>query len=189
MSVGLGASNSVGKVRRYVVGCICHLYQHGRLTSKITMFPVHANSNMHSNWAMSVAKPGHPLIRTWGEELETVYDRTGPEKIQLSTLAVLVELWNNPIPPPLHSKIHLLQSIDGPMYHRFHYSIEEFSTDGTALSQATAHDLATRPLRFDTLDRCFLKLVGNRSSPGVDVSRERLLSGWQCPRSTLPNPA
>jgi hypothetical protein len=144
-----------------------------------TMFPtMHANSSVHGNWAMTVSSRGHhPLIRAWRKELAAVCDRTLPGKVPVEYIdrafdehPSLVELRiNAPIPQPLPNlwtylelqvvlqkqptlsqKIHLSPGIDGPMYRRYRYDIEESITDNTALSQATtADDLATQPLSLD----------------------------------------
>jgi mannosyltransferase OCH1-like enzyme len=31
--------------------------------TKISMFPMHANSNIHGNWAMGTTRPGHPVLQ------------------------------------------------------------------------------------------------------------------------------
>jgi mannosyltransferase OCH1-like enzyme len=160
-------------------------------TSKITMFPMHANSNIHGNWAMAAVSPGHPLVKAWRQELSAVYNETGPGKVPTQYIdrafeehPALVELWNDPTPPPLpylwvylalqvvlqknptlHSTIHLRPSIDGPMYRRYLFNIRQGIADSAELSNATANHLATEPLNLREHDRYFVKLVGSDRAP------------------------
>ena len=160
-------------------------------TNKITMFPMHANPNVHGNWAMAVDKPGHPLLRAWRHELCRVLNEAGPRQVPLVYCKQafvdhpnLVALWNNPAPPPLpylwvylalqvvlqkhpalHSTVHLLPSVDGPMYRRYKLNIQQGIVDNLDLSAATAHDLANLPLRLEQHDRYFIKLVGKDRDP------------------------
>lgn len=165
--------------------------------NKITMFPMHANSNVHGNWAMAVDKPGHPLLRAWRHELCRIFNEVGPRQIPMLYCKQafvdhpnLVELWNYPSPPPLpylwvylalqvvlqkqpelHSTVCLLPSIDGPMYRRFKLNIQQGIVDSLDLSAATAHDLANLPLRLEGHDRYFIKLVGKDREPCEAILR------------------
>jgi hypothetical protein len=114
-----------------------------------TMFPMHANSTVHGNWAMAVSTRGHqPLIRAWRKELAAVCNRTLPGKVPVESIdrafdnhPSLVELRiNAPIPQPVPylwtylelqvvlqkqpTLIHLLPGIDDPMHHRYRCNIE-----------------------------------------------------------------
>ena len=157
----------------------------------LTMFPMHANPNIHGNWAMAVASPGHPLIHAWRSELAAVFDETGSGQIPIGYIersfakySNLVDLWNNPSPPPLpylwvylalqvvlqqnpelHSTIQLLPSINGPMFRRYKLNVEQGILDSSDLSQATADHLANEPLCQSQHDRYFIKLVGSDRIP------------------------
>ena len=159
--------------------------------SMITMFPMHANSNIHGNWALASAKPGHPLIQAWREEIAAVLNKTGSGKVPTQYIEqafidfpALMNIWNNPNPPPLpylwvylalqvvlqkrpglHATINLLPSIDGPMYRRYFVNVECGITNSEDLSQKTADHLASHPLNLQTHDRYFIKLVGKDRRP------------------------
>jgi len=158
---------------------------------KLTMFPMHANPNIHGNWAMAVNKTGHPLVRAWRAELSTVFNQTGTGQLPTSyadqsfaSHPDLVDLWNKPSPPPLpylwvylalqvvlqqrpelRSTINLLPRIDGPMYRRYKLNVEQGIVDSLELSEATAVDLANQPLCPSSHDRYFIKLVGKDRGP------------------------
>jgi hypothetical protein len=152
--------------------------------SKITMFLMHANCNVHGNWTMA-AGPGHPLISTWRAELAKVLDEVGPGvvpeefcKQAFIDFPALDEIWNTENPPPLpylwaylvlqiallklpelHSTIDLKPSLDGPMYCRYKYNIGHH-LKSTDLSAAVAEDLAHAPFSLEKHDKYFVKLVG-----------------------------
>ena len=165
--------------------------------NKITMFPMHANPNVHGNWAMAVDKPGHPVLRAWRQELCRVFNEVGPRQVPMMYCKQafvdhpnLVELWNCPAPPPLpylwvylalqvvlqkqpelHCTLCLLPSIDGPMYRRYKFNIQQGIVDSLDLSAAVAHDLANLPLQLERHDRYFIKLVGNDREPCEAILR------------------
>ena len=159
--------------------------------NKITMFPMHANSKIHGNWAMAVDKPGHPLLCAWRRELCQVFNETGTGQVPMAYCEQvfvehpnLVELWHVPSPPPLpylwvylalqvvlqkepqlHACVRLLPSIDGPMFRRYKLNIQQGIVDSHDLSEATANDLANLPLCLGQHDRYFIKLVGKDRGP------------------------
>lgn len=157
----------------------------------ITMFPMHANSNIHGNWTMASPKPGHSLIRAWRAEMARVLNEAGPQNVPTGfcrqafiDFPAVVQLWIKPNSPPLpylwvylvlqvvlhkhpelHTKINLKPSIDGPMYRRYFFNIEKGISDNIILSDYVTHDLATKPLALDSHDRYFIKLVGEDRPP------------------------
>lgn len=159
--------------------------------SKITMFPMHANSNVHGNWTMASPTPGHPLIKAWRNELARVLNEAGPRQVPTAfckqafvEYPALNDLWNKPSPPPLpylwvylvlqvvlqqqpklHETIDLKPSIDGPMYRRYLYNVQQGVVDSAELSNCVAQDLATEPISRSQHDRYFIKLVGMDRAP------------------------
>jgi hypothetical protein len=43
----------------------------------INMFPMHANGNVHGNWAMAAMQPGNPVIQAWLQEMNDIFDKIG----------------------------------------------------------------------------------------------------------------
>lgn len=160
-------------------------------TSQITMFSMHANCNVHANWAMGTTVPGHPLICAWRKELATIYNQFGTEEVPnlyieraFVNYPALNNLWYSPRPPPLpylwvylalqvvlqrepdlRSTICCLPSQQGPMYRRYLYNIVHDVPDAESVSRLTADDLAKQPMSIRTHDRWFVKLVGADRSP------------------------
>ena len=160
--------------------------------SKITMFPMHANPNVHGNWTMASPTPGHPLLLAWRDEMARVMDQAGPCQVPTQfcedafvEYPALDNLWNKPSPPPLpylwvylvlqvvlqqdptlHDTIDLKPSIDGPMYRRYLYNVQQGVTDAEELSDCVANDLATQPM--GPHDYAFIKLVGKDRAPCQD---------------------
>ena len=159
-------------------------------SSKIAMFPMHANPNIHGNWSMAADRAGHPLLCAWREELSSIFNESGtsiPTEYIHRAFAQhpqLVDLWHNPSPPPLpylwvylalqvvlqkqpnlHGTINLIPNISGPMHRRFQYNVVQGVSDDDELSQKTANDLALYPLDREGHDRYFIKLVGKDRQP------------------------
>jgi hypothetical protein len=160
----------------------------------IDMFPMHANDNVHGNWAMAALGPGNPVVRAWLREMNDIFDDIGPRREPAEYIdrvmtenAVVRRRWNEPRSPPLpylwvylalqvvldrepglHSHIRLRSSASGPMYRRHMYNIVRGIEDGDEVSRATADHLATEPLDVDGPDRWFIKLVGTDRRPVQD---------------------
>lgn len=158
---------------------------------KITMFPMHANDNVHGNWAMAAPRPGHPLIQAWRRDFASVLDSVGPRTVPEQYCIDVFEeypgldaIWNKPTPPPLpylwvylvlqvllqkepelYETVHLIPSIDGPMYRRYQHNVIHGITDAEELSEIVAKDLATQPFSEKAHDQHFIKLVGNDRNP------------------------
>lgn len=158
---------------------------------KLTLFNMHANPNVHGNWAMAAHKPGHPLIRAWREELSAIFNECGAGQVPSSYAAKafsahpnLVDLWNKPSPPPLpylwvylalqvvlqekphlHASVNLMESTNGPMYRRYELNINQGILDPIELSEATASHLANEPMCPESHDEYFIKLVGKDRGP------------------------
>eukprot|EP00977_Amphora_coffeiformis_P001262 scaffold261_cov170-Amphora_coffeaeformis.AAC.10 len=159
--------------------------------NKITMFPMHANPNIHGNWTMASPKPNHPLLKAWRSEFARVLNEVGPRRVPTEfcqnafvEYPTLDEIWNKPSSPPLpylwvylvlqvvlqkepelHSTIFLRPSIDGPMYRWYLINVEEGVTDADEISRKTAEHLACQPFQNDSFDRFFIKLVGKDRAP------------------------
>lgn len=152
---------------------------------------MHANGNIHGNWAMAALEPGNPVIQAWRREMNEVFNEIGPGGVPTEYIDRIMaekpnvkERWNNPAAPPLpylwvyltlqvvldhhpelHSHIVLHSCIDGPMFRRYQYNIVHGIDDPVTLSQRTADDLASQPLQLDGPDRWFIKLVGTDREP------------------------
>ena len=157
----------------------------------IHMFPMHANPNIHGNWAMAALEPGNPVIRAWRQEMNDIFDEIGPGQVptdyidRVMTQKVTVrDRWNHPAAPPLpylwvylalqvvlqekpelHQNICLHSCVDGPMYRRYQFNVVQGIVDGTVVSQKTADHLAQEPLNTEGPDRWFIKLVGTDRQP------------------------
>jgi len=160
----------------------------------INMFPMHANGNVHGNWAMAALEPGNPVVKAWRQEMNDIFNEIGPGQIPTGYIervmaenAAVRERWNNPAAPPLpylwvylalqvvlhrqpelHSHICLHSCVDGPMYRRYQYNVVHGIQDGTEVSQKTADHLASEPLELEGPDRWFIKLVGTDRQPVQD---------------------
>ena len=152
---------------------------------------MHANCNIHGNWAMAALEPGNPVLQAWRREMNHVFNEIGPGAVPtdyiertMAELPSVQDRWNNPTAPPLpylwvyltlqvvldrqpelHSNIFLHSCVDGPMFRRYQYNVVHGIDDPMELSQRTADDLASRPLDLDGPDRWFIKLVGNDREP------------------------
>ena len=163
--------------------------------NKITMFNMHANPRVHGNWAMAVARNGHPLLKAWREEFALILREAGPRNVptKFCTEAFemypsLEEIWfgnsysggGPPLPylwvylclqvvllkqPNLHETVFLRQSVTGPMYRRFKINVEEGVTDAAEISRKTAEHLASLPFDETNHDQFFIKLVGSDRPP------------------------
>lgn len=171
---------------------------------KMTMFPMHANQNIHGNWAMGSTMPGNPVVKAWKDEMTKALTETSlsgdpnPNKYinkSFEEFPVLYDLWNNPAPPPLpylwpylalqvalqrdptlHQHIHLLRSNDGPMYRR--YLNNPDGKPDEWISERTANHLAMFPLKKERHDRWFIKLVGSDRFPVQDrLTNMRFIAG------------
>lgn len=157
----------------------------------INMFPMHANGNVHGNWAMAALEPGNPVVKAWRQEMNDIFNEIGPGQIPteyvdrvMAENPTVRDRWNNPAAPPLpylwvylalqvvlhrqpelHSHICLHSCTDGPMYRRYQYNVVHGIQDGTEVSQKTADHLAREPLHLDGPDRWFIKLVGTDRRP------------------------
>ena len=49
--------------------------------NKITMFNSYFNPKVHGNWAMAVARNGHPLLKAWREEFALILREAGPRNV------------------------------------------------------------------------------------------------------------
>ena len=152
---------------------------------------MHANGNIHGNWAMAALEPRNPVIQAWRREMNDVFNEIGPGGVPTDYIDRIMaerpnvkERWNNPAAPPLpylwvyltlqvvldqhpelHSHIVLHSCVDGPMFRRYQYNIVHGIEDAVTLSQRTADDLASKPLQLDGPDRWFIKLVGTDREP------------------------
>ena len=160
----------------------------------INMFPMHANGNVHGNWAMAAMEPGNPVVQAWLREMNDIFNEIGPrgeptdyiDRIMTGN-AIVRDRWNNPRAPPLpylwvylalqvvlhrrpelHLHICLHSSVSGPMFRRHKYNIVHGIDDGEEVSRATADHLATEPLDIDGTDKWFIKLVGTDRQPVQD---------------------
>jgi hypothetical protein len=157
----------------------------------INMFPMHANGNVHGNWAMAAMEPGNPVIQAWLQEMNDIFNEIGTRQEPTDYIdrvmtenAFVRDRWNNPRAPPLpylwvylalqvvlhrqpelHSHIYLHSCVDGPMFRRYLYNVERGIHDGAEVSRATADHLAMEPLDTDGPDRWFIKLVGTDRQP------------------------
>lgn len=43
----------------------------------INMFPMHANGNVHGNWAMAAMESGNPVIEAWLQEMNDILNEIG----------------------------------------------------------------------------------------------------------------
>jgi hypothetical protein len=43
----------------------------------INMFPMHANGNVHGNWAMAAMESGNPVIEAWLQEMNDTLNEIG----------------------------------------------------------------------------------------------------------------
>lgn len=160
----------------------------------INMFPMHANGNVHGNWAMAAPEPGNPVVQAWRQEMNDIFNEIGPGQVPtdyidrvLTKNSTVRDLWNKPAAPPLpylwvylalqvvlqrqpklHAYICLHSCVDGPMYRRFQYNVVHGIEDGVEVSQRTADHLAAEPLELDGPDRWFIKLVGTDRQPVQD---------------------
>ena len=156
---------------------------------QVTLFPMHANPNIHGNWAIGSPTPGHPVIRAWRDEIAAVYRDIKPGDIPteyckqtLSSFPEINELWSFPSPPPLpylwpylafqvalhrypdlRRQIDLIPSNNGPMYRRYLFNPNGAPDD--SVSEKTAHHLATKLPCRERHDRYFIKLVGKDRAP------------------------
>ncbi len=157
----------------------------------INMFPMHANGNIHGNWAMAAMEPDNPVVQAWLREMNDIFDEIGPRREPTDYIdrvmagnAVVRGRWNDPRAPPLpylwvylalqvvlhrrpelHSHIRLHSSASGPMFRRHMYDVVHGIRDGDEVSRATADHLATEPLDIDGPDKWFIKLVGTDRKP------------------------
>ena len=163
--------------------------------NKITMFNGCFNPKVHGNWAMAVARNGHPLLKAWREEFASILRQAGPRNVptKFCTEAFemypsLEEIWfgnsysgaGPPLPylwvylclqvvllkqPNLHATVFLHQSANGPMYRNFKINVEEGVTNAAEISMKKAEHLASLPLNESDHDQFFIKLVGSDRRP------------------------